>query len=56
MDVKKLVIVMSISIVCVIGLVALIVNLNKEPIKIIATDLSEKIGYDIFFKKIYCIF
>lgn len=47
MNVKKLVIVMSISIVCIIGIIAIIVNLDKEPVKILVTDITEELGYNI---------
>lgn len=47
MNVKKLVLIMSVCIVLVIGFVALIVNLNKEPLKIVATNITKELGYDI---------
>lgn len=47
MDMKKLVIIMSICIVLIIGTMAIVVNANKEPIKIITTDFTEKIGKKI---------
>lgn len=47
MNVKKLVLIMSGCIVFVVLLVALIVNFNKEPLKIVATDSVKNLGYDI---------
>lgn len=47
MNLKKLIIIMSIGIVCIIGIVAIIVNLNIEPVKILVTDITKELGYDI---------
>lgn len=47
MNLKKLIIIMSISIVCIIGIVALVVNLDTEPVKLIATDITKDLGYGL---------